>query len=163
KAEVGNRIETASTSRELAQNTPEVSPARSYGLFSRLRSYFLIDPLVWLYTLVFGLISLPVMLFPDRERMLHGLSCGWSRLIMKTIFSPIKVTGMEKIDTSKPHVYAVNHASALDIPILYVYLPFLFRIAFKSELLSYPVVGWHLKRSGQICIDQQNPSRSIGS
>jgi 1-acyl-sn-glycerol-3-phosphate acyltransferase len=44
-----------------------------------------------------------------------------------------------------------------------VNLPFQFRIAFKKELLSYPVIGWHLKRSGQICIDQQNPSRSISS
>jgi 1-acyl-sn-glycerol-3-phosphate acyltransferase len=30
-------------------------------------------------------------------------------------------------------------------------------------LLSYPIVGWHLRRSGQICVDQQNPARSIGS
>src|SRR5207253_371232 len=59
--------------------------------------------------------------------------------------------------------YAVNHASALDIPVLYVYLPFQFRIVFKKELLSYPVIGWHLKRSGQICIDQQKPAASIGS
>jgi 1-acyl-sn-glycerol-3-phosphate acyltransferase len=73
------------------------------------------------------------------------------------------VTGLEKIDTSKPCVYSANHASALDIPVLYVNLPFQFRIAFKKELLSYPVVGWQLKRSGQICIDQQNPSRSISS
>jgi 1-acyl-sn-glycerol-3-phosphate acyltransferase len=64
---------------------------------------------------------------------------------------------------SGPGVIAANHASALDIPILYANLPFQFRIAFKSELLSYPIVGWHLKRSGQICIDQQNPARSIGS
>ena len=53
--------------------------------------------------------------------------------------------GLEAIDTSKPYVYAVNHASALDIPVLYVYLPFEFRIAFKKELLAYPIVGWHLK------------------
>src|SRR6185312_12826485 len=52
--------------------------------------------------------------------------------------------------------------SALDIPILYAYLPFQFRILFKSELLSYPIVGWHLKRSGQICINQQQPTQSVG-
>ena len=49
-----------------------------------------------------------------------GFRYAWSWLIMKTIFSPVKVTGLDKIDTSKPHVYAVNHASALDIPVLYV-------------------------------------------
>jgi 1-acyl-sn-glycerol-3-phosphate acyltransferase len=82
---------------------------------------------------------------------------------MKSICSPVKVSGLAKLDTSKPHVYAVNHASALDIPVLYVNLPFRFRIAFKKELLSYPIVGWQLKRSGQICLDQQNPARSVGS
>jgi 1-acyl-sn-glycerol-3-phosphate acyltransferase len=82
---------------------------------------------------------------------------------MKTILSPVKVSGLDQIDTTKTHVYAVTHASALDIPILYVNLPFQFRIVFKSELLSYPFVGWHLTRSGQVCINQQNPTSSVGS
>jgi 1-acyl-sn-glycerol-3-phosphate acyltransferase len=82
---------------------------------------------------------------------------------MKTIFSPVHATGLEKIDTSRRLVLAVNHASALDIPVLYANLPFQFRILFKSELLAYPFVGWHLKRSGQVCINQQDPSASVGS
>ena len=142
---------------------PRSIPARNYGLLSRLRSYLVLDPLIWLYTLVMGVLALPGGLFDRSGRRLHWFSYAWSWLIMKTIFSPVKVTGLDKIDTSKPHVYAANHASALDIPVLYVNLPFQFRIAFKKELLAYPVVGWQLKRSGQICIDQQNPSRSIGS
>src|SRR5437660_7948078 len=110
-----------------------------------------------------GLLALPGGFLDRSGRRLHWFSRAWSWLIMRTIFAPVKITGLEKIDTSKAHVYAVNHASALDIPVLYVYLPFQFRIAFKKELLSYPVVGWQLKRSGQICIDQQNPAASIGS
>ena len=86
---------------------------------------------------------------------------------MKTILSPVTVTGntaaVETGSITKPRVFAVTHASALDIPILYVHLPFQFRIIFKSELLSYPFIGWHLTRSGQICINQQNPKRSIGA
>ena len=139
------------------------APARKYGWPSRLRSYFIFDPLIWLYTIVLGIVSFPSWLFDRSGRIQHGFARLWSWLIMKTIFSPVRVTGLEKIDTSMPYVYAVNHASALDIPILYVYLPLQFRIVFKKELLSYPIVGWHLKRSGQVCIDQQNPSHSIGS
>ena len=139
------------------------APPTSYGWLSRLRSYLVFDPLIWLYTVVLGVISIPVSLLGNKERILHGFARFWSLLIMKTIASPAAVTGLETLDTSKPYVYAVNHASALDIPVLYVYLPFEFRIAFKKELLAYPIVGWHLKRSGQICVDQQNPSRSIGS
>ncbi len=134
-----------------------------HGLLSRLRSYFIFNPLIYMYTVVLGIISIPVSLLGEKETILHGFARFWSLLIMKTIASPVKVTGLDKIDTSKPHVYAVNHGSALDIPVLYVYLPFQFRILFKKELLAYPIVGWHLKRSGQVCIDQQNAGGSIVS
>ena len=153
--------ETAASPSPIPHETAVVP--RRYGWLSRLRSYLIFDPLIWMYTVVLGIISIPVSLFGNKGRILHGFARFWSTLIMKTISSPAKVTGLEKVDTRRPHVYAVNHASALDIPMLYMYLPFEFRIAFKKELLSYPIVGWHLKRSGQICIDQQNPARSIGS
>jgi len=145
------------------RHSPHAIPGRNYGWLSRLRSYFIFDPLIWLYTLVLGPAALIAGWFDRDGSIMHWFARAWSWLIMKTILSPVKVTGLDKIDTSKPHVYASNHASALDIPVLYVNLPFQFRIAFKKELLAYPVVGWHLKRSGQICIDQQNPSRSISS
>ncbi len=145
------------------RRSPRAIPEKKYGWLSRLRSYFILDPLIWLYTLVLGLLALPGGMFDPSGRRLHWFSRAWSWLIMKTILSPVKVTGLDKIDTSKPHVYAVNHASAMDIPVLYVYLPFQFRIVFKKELLKYPVVGWQLKRSGQVCIDQQKPANSIAA
>jgi len=143
------------------QRTPEAETG--YGWPSRLRSYLLYDPLIWAYTLILGVASLVVSVFDRDGRLQHRLARLWSWLIMKTIFSPVTVTGGEHLGAAGTRVYAVNHASALDIPILYVQLPFQFRIIFKSELLSYPFVGWHLKRSGQVCINQQNPSASIGA
>jgi 1-acyl-sn-glycerol-3-phosphate acyltransferase len=145
------------------RQSPHAIPGRHYGWLSRLRSYLILDLLIWFYTLVLGLLALPGGMFDRSGRRLHWFSQAWSWLIMKTIFSPVKVTGLDKIDTSKPHVYAVNHASAFDIPVLYVHLPFQFRIVFKKELLSYPIVGWQLKRSGQVCIDQQKPTNSIAA
>lgn len=155
---------------------PEIRPAarnsEHHGWLSRLRSYFILSPLIWLYTIVLGTISLACSLFDRDGRIQHDLARFWSWLILKTILSPVTVTGANiisdghhsgDIHPSKPRVYAVTHASALDIPILYVHLPFPFRIVFKSELLAYPFVGWHLKRSGQVCINQQNPAASIGA
>jgi 1-acyl-sn-glycerol-3-phosphate acyltransferase len=140
----------------------------SHGWPSRLRSYFFIDPLVWAYTIILGTLSLLASLLDRNGRMQHKFARAWSWLTMKTILSPLTVVGAEHLGVgeganAKPRVYAVTHASALDIPILYVYLPFQFRIIFKSELLAYPFVGWHLKRSGQVCINQQNPMASIGA
>jgi 1-acyl-sn-glycerol-3-phosphate acyltransferase len=145
------------------RRSPHEISGKKYGWPSRLRSYFILDPLVWFYTLALGLLAIPGGMFDRSGKRLHWFSYFWSWLIMKTIVSPVKVVGLDKIDTAKAHVYAANHASALDIPVLYVNLPFQFRIAFKKELLAYPIVGWQLRRSGQICLDQQNPTRSLGS
>jgi 1-acyl-sn-glycerol-3-phosphate acyltransferase len=166
QAQTGSRLSASVTSERAGgldrkDESPAIAPVKKYGWLSRLRSYLIFDPLIWLYTVILGIVSIPVSLFGEKSRILHDFARFWSWLIMKTILSPVKVTGLERIDTSKPHVYAVTHASALDIPVLYVYLPFQFRILFKKELLSYPIVGWHLRRSGQVCIDQQKPTRSI--
>ncbi|MBV9624930.1 MAG: 1-acyl-sn-glycerol-3-phosphate acyltransferase [Acidobacteria bacterium] len=136
--------------------------ARKYGMLSRLRSYLFFDPLIWFYTVAFGAASIPFGLFDKDGRMLHAFARAWAWLTMKSVCSPLRVEGLDQIDPTRPNVYAVNHASALDIPVLYAYLPFQFRIVHKKELLGYPVVGWYLKRSGQVCVDQQNPARSIG-
>lgn len=157
--ELERKADTASNRAALRT----VEDGKQHGILSRLRSYFVLDPLIWGYSLALGVSSLPFGFFDRDGRILHGFARVWSQLIMKTIFSPVTVTGLDKIDISRPYIYAVNHASALDIPVLYVHLPFQFRILFKKELLSYPIVGWHLKRSGQVCIDQQNPAKSLGS
>src|SRR5215469_10152974 len=124
--------------------------ARKYGFWSRLRSYFFFDPLIWFYTVAFGAASIPFGLFDKDGSMLHAFARAWAWLTMKSVSSPLRVEGLDQIDTSRPNVYAVNHASALDIPVLYAYLPFQFRIVHKKELLAYPVIGWHLRRSGQV-------------
>jgi len=155
-------MQNSSVTEARAERRAGTQREKRYGLLSRLRSYFFFDPLIWAYTLIFGLSSIPFGFFDKDGRILHGFARAWSKLIMRTIESPVRVFGLEKIDTTRTYVYAVNHASALDIPILYAFLPFQFRIVHKKELLSYPIVGWHLKRSGQVCVDQQNPSRSIG-
>jgi 1-acyl-sn-glycerol-3-phosphate acyltransferase len=145
------------------EETKQALPvARKYGFLSHLRSYLLFDPLIWLTTVLFGIASIPFGFFDKDGSILHGFASAWAKVTMKVILSPFRVRGLDQVDISKPHVYAVNHASAFDIPALYAHLPFQFRILHKKELLSYPIVGWHLKRSKQVCVDQQNPSRSIG-
>jgi 1-acyl-sn-glycerol-3-phosphate acyltransferase len=165
--EVNSSVDVQNEAEERAvaapRGSPHAIPGARHGWLSRLRSYFIFDPLIWSYTFVLGIIALPGGMFDKSGRRLHWFSRTWSWLIMKTILSPVRVTGLDKIDTTKPHVYAVNHASAMDIPVLYVYLPFQFRIVFKKELLVYPVVGWQLKRSGQVCIDQQKPTNSLAA
>lgn len=164
-AELRSAVQPGADVPARTQQPQAVPPKARHGLPSRLRSYFIFDPLIWAYTLILGTVSLTLSFLDRNGRIQHNFARLWSWLVMKTILSPVKVTGLPggRFDNSKPRVYAATHASALDIPILYVNLPFRFRIIFKSELLAYPFVGWHLRRSGQVCINQQNPAASIGA
>ena len=130
---------------------------------SRLRSYFIWDPLIWLYTIVLGSLSLLSSIFDRSGRVQHRFARLWARMILGTVGSRVTVTGLDAIDTARAHVYVINHLSALDIPILYRYLPFQFRILAKHELFRYPFMGWHLRRSGQIPVDLESPKKSIRS
>lgn len=130
---------------------------------SRLRSYFFFDPLVWLYTIILGCLSLLCSLFDRSGEIQHGFARLWSRMILGTIGAPISVEGLEKLDVTQGRVYVVNHLSALDIPVLYQSLPFHFRILAKRNLFHYPFMGWHLRRSGQIPVDLDNAKNSVRS
>jgi len=130
---------------------------------SWIRSIFIFDPLIYLYTVVLATGSLLSSFFDRGGRIQHGFARLWSWLILKTSLSPLRVEGLERIDTSRSHLYAANHLSAFDIPALYVGLPFQFRIMAKQELFRYPFMGWHLSRSGQVPINQQSPGAAIRS
>ncbi len=133
------------------------------SLWSRLRSYFVFVPVIYLYTFVMGTLSLLSSLFDRSGRVQHWFARTWSRMILATLRIHVQKEGFEHLDLSQPAVYAANHLSALDIPVLYAALPVKFRIMAKKELFRYPFLGWHLKRSGQIPIDPGDPRASLRS
>lgn len=139
------------------------SEQRRGSLFTRLRSYFVYVPLVYLYTFVLGILSLLSSLFDRSGRVQHWFARLWARMILKTGPIPVHVQGLDNIDPARPVVYAANHLSALDIPVLLAEIPGQFRIMAKKELFRYPMLGWHLKRSGQIPIVLGDAHASVGS
>ncbi|MGD0929255.1 MAG: lysophospholipid acyltransferase family protein [Candidatus Korobacteraceae bacterium] len=132
------------------QNAAQTRPRGSW--FTRLRSYGFCLPIVYLYTGVLGTISLVSSLFDSSGQVQHRIARLWARLILKTAGIRVRVEGLEHLHPQQPAIYAANHLSAIDIPVLYAQLPGNFRIMAKKELFRYPFLGWHLKRSGQIPI-----------
>ncbi len=142
------------------------APAANEGLrhtLSRLRSYFIFDPLIFLYTAVLGAISLAASVFEKGGRAQHNLAVTWSWLILRTSLSPVAVYGADKVDFTRANLFAANHISAMDVPVLYTNLPCQFRIVANKELFKRPFVGWHLTRSGQIPIDRSSPRATFKS
>jgi len=145
--------------------TPQfAAPARRRGsLLGRLRSYCLFVPIVYLYTGVLGTLALVSSLFDSSGRMQHWFARIWATVILKSVGIRVHVEGLSNLLHLQPAIYAANHLSAIDIPVLYSSLPGQFRIMAKRELFRYPFLGWYLRRSGQIPIVYGDAHASLRS
>jgi 1-acyl-sn-glycerol-3-phosphate acyltransferase len=127
---------------------------------SALRSAFVYWPLTVLCTLLLEPFCLLAAFLDRSGRVQHRIVAFWSGLLLRLYGMRVTVTGLERLDSSRPRIYAVNHLSALDIPLLYRYLPFHFRIMAHRLVFRVPLVGWYLRAAGQLMIDPNSVALS---
>src|SRR5207249_5571997 len=130
---------------------------------SYARSLLITAPLIFLYTGIMGSISVASSIVDARGRIQHACSRMWARMILWTCGVRVRVSGLENIKPRNSYVFCVNHQSHMDIPIILAALPFQFRFAAKKQLFRYPFLGWHLRRSGHVPIDRENPHAAVKS
>jgi 1-acyl-sn-glycerol-3-phosphate acyltransferase len=75
----------------------------------------------------------------------------------------LTVRGAENLRKYPVAVYASNHTSYMDTPVIFAALPFQFRILARKDLWPIAFIGWYLDRSGQIPIDTANPHSALSS
>jgi 1-acyl-sn-glycerol-3-phosphate acyltransferase len=124
---------------------------------------FVQAPLFFILTAFFGTLSLTASLFEKDGRVQHKIARIWAATSMKIALSPVTVVGEENLRRCPVAVYASNHLSYMDTPVLFSAVPFQFRILARQSLWKIPFIGWHLNRSGQIPVDTENPRASISS
>jgi 1-acyl-sn-glycerol-3-phosphate acyltransferase len=140
-----------------------MSPAQSPGLPLRLLTYLLLMPLIALSTAIFGCISLVCGIWDKSGRQQHAIAQLWARSLLRISLSPVTVIGLERLHADQTAVYASNHLSYFDTPVLFAKLPFQFRILAKQSLWKIPFIGWYLNRSGQVPVDQKDNRSAIAS
>jgi len=131
-------------------------------LVQRLRSNLLNAPPFLLGTIFFGSLSLLASTFDKPGKIQHRLAQRWAKTSVTASGQKVQVIGLENIPTG-PAVFASNHTSYMDTPVVFASLPFQFRILAKKELWSMPFIGCYLNRSGQIPIDTENPRATLSS
>lgn len=117
-------------------------------------------PLFFAATAFFGTISLTASLFEKDGRMQHRIARVWAWVSMRIALSPVRIVGEDNLRRQPVAVYAANHLSYMDTPVLFSVIPFQFRILARQSLWKVPFIGWHLNRSGQIPVDTESPKRS---
>jgi 1-acyl-sn-glycerol-3-phosphate acyltransferase len=138
-------------------------PSKKPPFLLRWLSYLLLIPLLGLATAGFGCISLICGLWDKSGRQQHFIAHLWARVLLLISASPVTIVGREKLHEHETAVYASNHLSYMDTPVLFATLPFQFRILAKQSLWKAPFIGWYLNRSGQVPVDSNSPRSLIAS
>jgi 1-acyl-sn-glycerol-3-phosphate acyltransferase len=124
------------------------------------RTVLFLIPAISIYTLVLGALSIASSLIDRRGFFAHWCARTWSRLILVTTGVRVDVTGLERLGADRAYVFVANHQSHYDTPVLFQSLPYQLRIIAKASLGRFPVLGWHLQRTGHMLVDRRRPDRA---
>jgi 1-acyl-sn-glycerol-3-phosphate acyltransferase len=87
----------------------------------------------------------------------------WAPILLWVAGARLEVEGVEHLDPHRPTLYASNHQSTIDIPVLFVALAVDLRFIAKEQLRWVPLIGWYIQMAGHILIDRSNRARAIAS
>jgi len=131
--------------------------------FYRWRTNLLQTPLFAIITAAFGSLALLVSVVDKIGNAQHRIARIWARACVWASACRLTLTGAENMRKFPVAVYACNHTSYMDVPVIFAALPFQFRILARKQLWPIPFIGWYLNRSGQMPIDTANPHATLSS
>jgi len=131
-------------------------------LLSRLRAYLLIDPLIVVATVLFGMASMLASAFDKRGRSQHAIARLWARILLAVSGARVRIEGLQKLEKGGAYVLVANHSSYIDTPAVLL-LPLQIRFFAKRGLFRIPLLGGHLRRAGHLPVVRENPRASLKS
>lgn len=126
-----------------------------------LWSLFVIDPLVILSTVVHGSAGAVVSLFDSNGNKQIGVARNWARSLLAIVGARVEVEGLERIDPNGSYIFAANHLSYMDTPVVLSQIPVQFRFLAKEGLFKIPFLGTHLKSAGHIPVPREDPRAAV--
>jgi 1-acyl-sn-glycerol-3-phosphate acyltransferase len=125
------------------------------------RTVFFLIPAIAVYTIILGSTSILSSLFDPSGDFGHRCARAWAWLVLRTTGVRVTVRGVEVLERGRSYVFASNHQSIYDIPIVFTSIPLQLRIVAKASLGNFPFLGWHLRRTGHLLVDRKNPGPGI--
>ena len=87
----------------------------------------------------------------------------WSRIILWSSVTPVRVIGAGNVSTDRPQVIIANHQSMFDVFAIAANMPRRFHFVAKKELERIPVFGRAARAAGHVFIDRGDREAAIRS
>jgi len=128
---------------------------------SLLRALFFTDPLIILATVLMGSLSVICSVFDPGGRRQHAISRRWARMLLALSGARVRVQGLERLDPGRSYVFAGNHLSLMDTPVVLGSIPHQFLFLVNAKYVRLPFLGTHLRRAGHFAVDSDNVRASL--
>ncbi len=114
------------------------------------------------WTILFGVAVILFSPFDYKKgRILGFIIKYWAKTIFKTMNINVRVIGLDKLDRNVDYIFAPNHASSLDIPLILGFLPFWIVPISKIELKWIPFLGWAMQAAGHVFVDRRDHEKAM--
>ena len=129
-----------------------------------LRAVYSVFVWVWVATWFAACVCAAlVVAIVSREAALAMARLIWVKPVLWVAGARLRVESLPEMDWKKPHIFAMNHQSNLDIPAAILALPVKLRIVAKHSLRLVPFMGWYMWATGMIFVDRGNRARAMAS
>jgi 1-acyl-sn-glycerol-3-phosphate acyltransferase len=128
---------------------------------SYLWSLLVKAPLIIAATIVMGTLSVALSFFDASGRRQHAVSWAWARMLLALGGARVRIQGLERLDPTQHYVFAGNHLSLFDTPVVLASIPFQFLFLVSARYVKLPFLGTHLRRSGHFSVDSDDMRASL--
>jgi len=139
----------------------KICSAGTTRLLTKLRTYLWVVPAIAVSTTVCGTLSAAVALFDSSSRAQIRMARIWARTLLWIVGVKVEIEGLDGVRGIEQCVWASNHVSFMDTPVMLAYIPVQFFFLAKSELYSWPFIGWHLQKAGHVPVPLDDPRASL--
>ena len=98
-------------------------------------------PCFGLSTVIFGAGIIVLALLGYGDLGSRTLAVAWARFNSRMLGMTVSIEGLEHLRPNQSYVITANHISALDILLIYGYLPTELKWVMKKELRRVPIIG----------------------
>ena len=116
---------------------------------------------IWVWTIISATIGFILLITLGQKRSIYYASKLWSWPIIWLSGVKLEVEGLAHVPLDKNVIYAANHESSFDIPLMFALMPVpLFYLA-KEELKNIPFFGWYVNAVGMVFINRKNHTEAM--
>jgi len=118
---------------------------------------------IFLWTLFFGVSSIISIKISKDKSSFKYYGIKWSEFLIKTSGVNLTINGKRNIRDDENYIFAPNHTSFIDFPVLFVSVKKYLVFVAKKELKKIPIFNSILDISGFVFVDRENTDKAVKS